>query len=291
MRVNNRLLTALLGGAAVIALMAAAGCGGGSTAAESASPSASAAATQPAVLSTATAAVQQGLDALDADLAAAAQELATIGAVTGAEATTVLQGLAGAHPEVVDFFTQDMRGKVVAAEPQKYKWLVGTQGMSKADADQLAANKQPLLSATVTAEEGFLAAALVYPVIKADGTMVGGVAAFLNTDEFLGAFIDPIPKPADLDKIWAMDTQANNLYDPDKNHSGRNMLTDAHFKAYPDLLALSAKIAETPTGHGQYTSPPSNTDDQPIVKDTYWDSVALHGTEWRIIAAFVAGEQ
>lgn len=293
MQKSTRLWRLLLGGAALAAVALVAGCGGGSASTEtSASPAASpsAAAGAPPALVEAQQAVQGGLDALDADLSAAARELAGTG-IKGAAATAILEGLVTAHPEVADFYTQDVAGKIVAIQPAKYKSFVGTQGMPKDDANHLYEAREPILSDTVTAEEGFLAAALVHPVIKDDGTMIGAVAAFLDTDTFLGSFIDPIEKPADLDKIWVMDTKGNDLYDPDKNHSGRNILTDKHFKPYPDLLALATEIAGLPSGSGSYTSPPSDTNDEPITKEAWWSSVGLYGTQWRVIAALVAAEK
>lgn len=285
MRRDRRVRHVLVLVAAVAALFVA-GCGSGETAEDSASTSPSGGDRGAGLVAASKDAVQQGLDALDADLAVAAGELTRTG-LTGAAAAEILQGLVTAHPEVVEFWTQDAGGTIVAIAPADYASYVGNKGLPRDEAERFNGKKQPLLSGTETAEEGFAAATLIYPVPADDGTLLGGVAAFISTYEFLGGFIAPVAQDPNLDKMWAMDLEGTNLYDPDKFHVGLNFYEDALYDPYPEFVALTKVMVKQPSGSGTYEFPAVGNAEV-IVKDCTWDTVGLHGTEWRVAASMVA---
>ena len=244
---------------------------------------------EPAELSAACSDIQAALDGLDGDLAAAAKELAATGLDTAA-AREVLRGLAAAHPEVVDFSTVSATGVMLAVEPQEYSSAEGSDISAQEQVVRLHKTLRPVLSKTFLAVEGFAAVDLEWPVLAADGSLAGSVSALLRTDTFIGDIVAEVPTEPGVDKLWAMDTDGLILYDPDAEQVGTNLFLDPLYQPYTDLIALGREIARRPTGSGSYEflAQGSTT---PIVKDATWDSVGLHGTRWRIVAALVAEDQ
>jgi hypothetical protein len=270
--------------AASLLLAALAGCGGSSTT-ETASPSPSAAAPPP-VLTQAQQEVQAQLDALDADLAAAATELATAG-IEGADARKVLQGLVDTHPEVTDFFTRDKDGVILAIKPDAFKEFVGT-GSAEADVVQMNETKQPVVSPPRTAKEGFLGISIGHPVI-ADGQVIGSVGAFFDSQNYFGTVLDPLQATEGLDKLYLLDTSGVCVYNRDETRVGLNVFEDELYKPYPDMLAVMKRVVAEPSGSGSYEFLANESTDV-IVKDVTWTTVGLHGTEYRVVTAFTAGE-
>ena len=244
---------------------------------------------EPAELSAASGDIQAALDRLDGDLAAAAKKLAVTGLDTPA-ARDVLRRLAAAHPDVVDFSTVSATGVMLAVEPQAYSSAEGSDISGQEQIVRLHKTLRPVLSKTFLAVEGFAAVDLEWPVSGDDGSLAGSVSALLQTDAFIGDIVDQVTLQADVDKLWAMDTDGLILYDPDAEQAGTNLFLDPMYQPYTDLLALGREIARRPTGSGSYEflAKGSTT---PIVKDATWDSVGLHGTQWRIVAALVAAGQ
>lgn len=252
-------------------------------------PAGSGADGQPAALAAARTGLQQALDRLDADLEAAAGELAHTGLDTAA-ARHVLRRLAAAHPEVVDFSTVSATGVMLAVEPQAYRSAEGSDISDQEQVVRLHKTLRPVLSKTFQAVEGFAAVDLEWPVLDEDGSPAGSVSALLRTDEFIGRVVDAVPAEPGVDKLWAMDTDGLILYDPDAPQVGTDLFLDPLYKPYPDLLALGREIARRPSGSGSYEFLASGST-TPIVKDATWDSVGLHGTRWRIVAALVSPGQ
>jgi len=64
------------------------------------------------------------------------------------------------------------------------------------------------------------------------------------------------------------------------------MLTDPAFAGYPELVALTKRIATEPSGTGTYTFTPAGGGPA-VRKSAFWTTAGLHGTEWRIVVARV----
>ncbi len=252
-------------------------------------PAGSGASREPAELTAARTGIQAALDRLDDDLAAAARELGHTGLGTAA-ARDVLRRLAAAHPDVVDFSTVSATGVMLAVEPREYRTAEGSDISGQEQVVRLHKTLRPVLSKTFEAVEGFAAVDLEWPVFDDGGALAGSVSALLDTDAFIGDIVATVPAQADVDKLWAMDTDGLILYDPDAEQVGTDLFLDPMYQPYTDLLALGREIARRPAGSGSYEflAKGSTT---PIVKDATWGSVGLHGTQWRIVAALVSADQ
>jgi S-adenosylmethionine hydrolase len=243
---------------------------------------------RPYVLSAATRDVQAALDRLDGDLERAASRLS--GMELGGEAARgVLRELAAAHPDVVDFSTVGGSGVMLAVEPQAYRSAEGSDISDQEQVVRLHATLRPVLSKTFRAVEGFEAVDLEWPVLRSDGALAGSVSALVRTDTFLGDIVAKLPTGADVDKLWAMDTDGLILYDPDAAQVGTDLFMDPLYRPYASLLSLGREIAREPAGTGSYEFLAKGSSTA-IVKDATWSTVGLHDTAWRIVAALVSTE-
>ena len=68
---------------------------------------------------------------------------------------------------------------------------------------------------------------------------------------------------------------------------GANLFLDPLCQPYPDLPALGRRIARRPSGSGSYELTARGST-AVIVKDAIRVSAGLHGTQWRLVAAFAA---
>ena len=107
---------------------------------------------------------------------------------------------------------------------------------------------------------------------------------------FLGGLIEPPAADAPLDKVWRLDADGVILYDPDAAQVGTTLFLDPLCRPYPDLLTLGRRIARRPSGSGGYELP-AKSSAEVIVKDATWMSAGLHGTPWRLVAAFAGQDQ
>lgn len=227
-----------------------------------------------AAVETIRAAAQAELDKLDADVADAALKLKSTG-LNGDGARQILTGLCAKYPYLVDCGTADTTGKVVTMAPDAYRRYegsyIGTQEV-----------KSPVLSPYIKTVEGIMAVSLMRPVLDADGKQIGILDVLFTPEALLTGIVAPVLKGTDL-AVNVLQTDGMTIYDLPKNDTGKNLLTDAEYKAYTDLLALGSRFAAEESGSGTYTYPSHETA-VPTKKVAAWVSIKLHGTTWRIIA-------
>ena len=71
----------------------------------------------------------------------------------------------------------------------------------------------------------------------------------------------------------------------DRDEIGRMLFSDPLYAAYGNLLELGKKMATSPTGMGSYVflAPAS---ERPVIKHVAWQTISLHGREWRVVLAW-----
>lgn len=218
-------------------------------------------------------AVQAELDKLDADMATAAVTLRGSG-LGGDGARQVLNGLLAKYPYLIDCSTVDTTGKVVTMVPDAYSRYEGTN-IETQDV------KSPVLSPYMKADEGVMAVALMRPVVDEKGQQVGIIDALFTPEAMLSGIVESVLKGTDI-AINVLQTDGMTIYDRPKSDTGSNLLTDAQYKQYTDLLALGSRFAAEEAGSGTYSYPSHATAAQ-TKKLAVWSSARLHGTSWRLI--------
>jgi hypothetical protein len=233
-------------------------------------------------------AIQAVLDRMDADLAAAAENLTTAG-LTSSDTRAILNELCQRHAYVVDCATIDRNGTMLVAEPESYREFEGSDISQQEQIIRLRQTWQPVLSQTFHAVEGFDAVALQWPIFAPDGKLSGSVSMLIRPGSLLATLITPEVQGFPID-VWVMQPDGLILYDPDVEEIGRNLFTDPLYQPFPELLALGAEIAADESGSGSYTFLGRGMS-APVEKSASWVTVGLHGTDWRVVATqVVAGD-
>lgn len=219
---------------------------------------------------------QRSLDTLDANVSSAAAALGQTGLV-GPEAETVLLNLSRSGNYTTDGVTFDTNGEVRAVMPEDYQFAVGAN--IHGSANILAAlNGSPALSQRINMVEGFRAVALSHPVRNATGGVEGGVSAVVRPERLLAA-----PALQALDNrshtLSAVQIDGTIIFDTNVRIIGQSILNETQYGTATDLAALAKEIVATPSGMGYYRV----NDTAVTVRGIAWQTVGLHGTEWRLV--------
>jgi len=272
--------------AVVICLLLFAGCLQEQTApiAPTPTPLAGHAAMQQA-LGNVTGSVQSILDGLDFTISDAAGALGTTG-LAGPETDPVLAKAAGSHPAVMNVITYDTDGTVLAAEPGDAKVLVGQSLIGYAIVQKAVTEREPLMSELLLLAEGGDGVVIAHPVFSMDEKFAGVISMAFSPD----ALVRPIAESAASGTPYSfMVAQPGGriLYDPDPGEVGRETFNETLYAEFPEILDLARHYAANRTGYDTYSFHRTGSGEV-VSKETFWDSVQLHGAEWRVL---VIGER
>ncbi|NLX48691.1 MAG: hypothetical protein GXY82_02210 [Methanospirillum sp.] len=256
--------------------LAAAGCTG--TGPDTATPVPTASADGDPVNSTLAAfasGVQSTLDRLDAGTSAAADALGETG-LDGAGAEEVLLNLSRAHLATPDAVTFDPDGRIVAAMPEEYRFAVGANIHGEPNV-RAALNGTPGLSPRINLVEGFRGVALAHPVLNATG-LAGGVSLVIQPERLLALEALGAMGNATL-ALWAVQTDGTIILDSDSSLIGRTLADETRHGDASALGEVAREILSTPSGYARYRA----NETAGVEGSIAWDTVGLHGTEWRLV--------
>jgi len=232
------------------------------------------------VLGNMTARVQSALDSLDFSASDAAGSLKTTG-ISGPDADAVLARAAASHPAVMNVITYDPDGTVLAAEPPDAKVLVGQSLIGYAIVQKALTERQPLMSELLMLAEGGDGVVIAHPVFSTDEKFAGVVSMAFSPD----ALVRPIAESAASGTPYSfMVAQPGGrvLYDPDPEEVGRETFNETLYAGFPEILDLARHYTANRTGYDTYSFNRTGSGEV-VSKETFWDSVQLHGTEWRVL--------
>lgn len=139
---------------------------------------------------------------------------------------------------------------------------------------------RPLLR-RFTMRDGVPVFAMQHPVLDANGAAIGAVAFLFPSDEFLARVIEPKVAGFPLD-AWAMLPTGLQIYDPDTQEVGRNLLTDPLYEPYEALRTLGERIAISGEGMGTYRFLATGFNEE-VTKRAHWATAGIHAMQWRIV--------
>lgn len=221
------------------------------------------------------------LNQIDGDLAKTAELLGSAG-LSGEAASALLKQIYDNHKSVVDVVTTSPDGYIVAIEPATYKSSELAYIGNQPHFVQLKQSGQPVMSGMFKAVEGFYAVSLAYPVRSTSNQLLGYVSVVFKPD----ALMRNVIKNYQAD-FFAVDTMAIQLdgriiYDKDPLQVGLMTFESSLYKSAPSLLALANQITLEATGSGSYDFP-AQSGGAAVKKNAAWTTIALHGTQWRLI--------
>lgn len=227
--------------------------------------------------------LQKRLDTID-DSTSALIKTSNFDINNEVEMRKVLVSILEKNHDVIETAFIDLKGVMRYIEPRDYKNFEGTDISTQEHVATLRKNKIPVFSSSFKAVEGFLAADLAYPVYDSQKNLIGSISVLIRPDLFINSILKKSKIPDDYE-LWIMQPNGTLIYDQDSDEIGRNLFSDPMYAEYESLLALGKKVASTRSGKGSYLflAPGSK---EKVIKNVIWQSVALHGMEWRVALAY-----
>jgi hypothetical protein len=224
---------------------------------------------------------------LDIAMQDAARKLGTSG-LTGDDARKSLAELCGKFSFSVDCSAIDARGVMVTVEPSAYSNLEGTDISAQKQVRTVIKKHKPVMRSIFKTVEGFPAVDVEYPIVDSQGKYIGSVSLLFKPETLFSQLLPPLLKGIPVD-IWAMDAGGRIIYDVDISEIGQNLFTSEAYQPYTELLKLGRRIASNPEGCGGYRYK-VHGENIAAARNACWKTVALYGTEWRIVGIHVKKE-
>lgn len=188
------------------------------------------------------------------------------------------------NPDVLDASFVDGKGILRQIEPSEYKNLENADISQREHVQAMLKTRKPVFSGGFRAIEGFLAVDLARPLFDAKQNFLGSVSAFLRPELLIDPLLKQSVVPADYE-LWIMQPDGMIIFDQDREEIGRMLFSDPLYAGYASLLKLGRQIAAEPTGKGSYVFLAPGTQKK-VIKNVVWQSVRLHGREWRVVLAY-----
>jgi hypothetical protein len=226
-----------------------------------------------------TTSLTKSFDSLNRDMAASAVTISQNAGDTAAIRSKML-GLFSSSSFILEFAFITPQGIMQIIEPALYHYLQGSDISGQNHVIKAFQTKQPVLSESFLAVEGYYAAVDIHPVLN-NAQVAGGITALFFPQAILGRIITPLVKNQPFE-MWVMEKGGKVLYDQDTLEIGRNVFTDSLYKAFPELITAAHLIDSQQSGETYYSFYQTGTTIK-VIKKTYWSTYVLFGTEWKII--------
>jgi hypothetical protein len=230
-------------------------------------------------------AVQQALERIDASLKKNIEKRG-VDVTKKGEVRKLLGAILEGSPYIVNAGYFDANGILRYLEPGEYKNFENRDISAQKHVAEMRKHPQPLLSGGFQSVEGFLSVVMARPLYNGNAHFDGAVTALIRPE----LFIDPLMKKSTIPEdyeLWIM--QPDNgmiVYDRDKEEIGKRLFSDPIYAASGNLLELGRKIAANPSGEGSYIYYAAGTKEK-VIKKARWETVRLHGREWRVVLAYL----
>lgn len=227
--------------------------------------------------------IQDNLDAFNFSIDDVSSSLGETG-LSGPEADTLVADLASYHPAILSAITVDTNGTVLSAAPANARVLLGQNIADQEAISQVISNREPAMSKYFPLRQGGEGVAIVYPVFSPSGEFLGALSMAFSPSLLVARF-------AEESKTWAPFTyvvaQPDGvlLYQNDPSMVRFQTLNETIFKGFPDALDFIHRYSTNHSGYGTFSFwiPGPGKMVVLVEKETYWDTVTLHGTEWRVL--------
>lgn len=224
--------------------------------------------------------IQDNLDAFNFSIDDTASILGTT-SLSGADADMIVMDLATYHPAILSAITVDTHGTVLSAAPDNARVLLGQNIADQEAISQVLSTRQPAMSKYFTLRQGGEGIAIVYPVFSPDGEFLGALSMTFSPSLLVARF-------AEESRTWAPFTyivaQPDGLliYHSNPAIVGKPTFNEPLFERFPEILNLAHRYDTERTGYAKFSFY-KNGSMKIVPKETFWDTVSLHNTEWRVL--------
>jgi len=200
------------------------------------------------------------------------------------EIRALLASILEENANLVNVAFIDRRGFLRQIEPTDYRNFENANIRSQPQVAAMLREPRPLFSKAFDSVEGFLAVDIAHPVHDANQEFAGSVSALIRPALLIEPLLKKTSIPEDYE-LWVMQPDGMIIYDRDEDEIGRMLFSDALYADYESLLKLGKKIVASPSGEGSYLFVAQGAADK-VIKKAIWQTVRLHGNEWRVVLTY-----
>ena len=200
------------------------------------------------------------------------------------EIRKLLGAIINQNADVVSAAYVDREGVLRQVEPGDYRNLEGTDVSARDHVLAMLSTRKPVLSSGFSSFEGFLAVELARPLLDDKKNFFGSISALIRPELLIEPLLETSVTPPDYE-LWIMQTDGMIVFDRDSGEIGRMLFSDPMYAEYSGLLELGKTIASEPSGKGSYIFLAPGAKER-VIKSAAWQTVALHGREWRVVLAY-----
>lgn len=230
--------------------------------------------------------LQASLSSLDDTCSEAAETLGST-SLSGPRADAILERVVSSHPSILTAITYDTNGTVIAAEPASAKVIIGRSLLDQEQVRQAVGTQKPLMSGYFTLAQGGEGVAIARPVFSGDGKFIGVVSTTFSPRMLIApAAGDAMAYAPFIFNIAQADGHI--LFHPDPSLVGKPTFNETTFSRFPGILDLARRYSSERSGYATFSFSRTGSD-VVVEKETFWDTVSLHGTEWRVMVIAETG--
>jgi hypothetical protein len=222
--------------------------------------------------------ISTGLTEIDDQNARSAEELAYTD-LTGEGVVDILNRKLANVPYGHSSLVITPKGKVSAAAPLIYSWLVGEDLSDQSIVTDANRKKKPVVSDVFLLEEGFFGISQSYPVLSPEKEYLGYTDVTYRPEEYLSQFIMPVEEQTRYDFL-IIQPDGMMVYETNPEGVGRNVLTDPLYHD-PEMHRQREIITTNESGEMMYPFWNRNLTHQ-VPGVTVWDTLRHGGQEWRV---------
>ncbi|MCQ1538713.1 hypothetical protein FTO68_06915 [Methanocalculus taiwanensis] len=214
------------------------------------------------------------LTSLDNEMLLAGAHISAVG-LADPSTHKVLAYVTGTSEVIFDVVSFDAEGRITDVYPETYASAIGADISAQPHIRVILDEKKPVISQLLHTLEGQDGVSLAYPVVSADGRITGGISALVLPPVLIGGAADAagIRSPYSARAIQADGTV---LYAEDPEEIGLMIFSDPGYEIFPDVGRFRSRIESDPEGDMIIGL-------SGVKKHVVWDTVSLHGTDWRLV--------
>jgi hypothetical protein len=200
------------------------------------------------------------------------------------EIRALLDSIINENADLISASYVDGKGVLRQVEPGDYRNLENADVSKRDHVAAMLETRNPVFGSGYSSLEGFLAVDLARPLFDDKRNFIGSIGVSIRPELLIDRLLKASATPPGYE-LWIMQTDGMIIFDADREEIGRMLFSDPMYADYSSLLQLGKTIASEPTGKGSYIFPAPGTKEK-VIKNVVWQTVRLHGREWRVVLAY-----
>ncbi len=173
-------------------------------------------------------------------------------------------------------------GIITMVEPEQYSVVINKDLSQEESYLRMLQTKDVVFSYSFNAWEGIWGATLVCPIYK-DGEYLGALSVLIDVNEYLKGLINKLELKSESGlTLWAFENIGTVLIYRKNEEIGKNIFTDEYFDEFPGLRTACESIIGAVSGNTSYEY--TNENNQKKKREVWWNTVSIHGTEWKLVS-------